>query len=69
MNKKTKILFFMTLSIVSLSFMKQYENDYCDLDCMEQALDLTDPIAAEGDYQQAYEHFEAIYEYCTSNLC
>lgn len=63
------IMSFLLIMAFTLSFGQQFQNNYCDLDCMDQAFELTDSIAEEGDYQQAYDHFEAIYNHCTATYC
>jgi len=55
--------------LFGVSVAQQFENGACDLGCMEEAFELTDPIAEGGDYEQAYEHFEAIYNHCTATYC
>ncbi|MGJ8593552.1 MAG: hypothetical protein ACSHXF_13455 [Aquaticitalea sp.] len=58
------------LMIFSMSFAQQYQNNYCDLDCMDQAFELSDGIIeGGGGHQQAYDHFEAIYDNCTATYC
>lgn len=66
-SKKSIIIVFIMLFGVSVA--QQFENGACDLGCMEEAFELTDPIAEGGDYEQAYEHFEAIYNHCTATYC
>jgi hypothetical protein len=68
-NYKVKFVVFL-LMIFSFSFSQQFENNYCDLDCMDQAFELSDPIAYEdNDYEQAYDFFVTVYEHCTATYC
>lgn len=68
MNKK--ILTISLVMIFSLSFSQQFQNNYCDLDCLGEAFELSDSIIeGDGGHQQAYEHFEVIYDTCTAIFC
>ncbi|RNC87861.1 MAG: hypothetical protein ED556_01330 [Winogradskyella sp.] len=70
MIKNKKKLSIALTMIFGISFSQQFQNNYCDLDCLEEAFELSEGIIeGYGGHQQAYEHFEIIYDMCTAIFC